>query len=337
MGKLNCEADRAYCITSEENIRYLTGFSGDYGVLAVLPDEQIFFTDARYLELARREMSGIQVRESRTPFESALEQIRHRTETIALELDKLQALRYMQASGLFRRIEDAGPKLAALRCVKTPEEIEKIKAAARATQQVMVDVLPQIREGIREQDLLAEIIYLIYRQGMKPSFAPVVASGENAAIPHATPSMRKFKAGDFLTLDFGAASEGYCADMTRTFAIGNIDAEQKRIYDIVRNVQQSAQETCADGIACADVDAHAREMMGEYAPHFTHGLGHGVGLRIHEAPTLNASSKDVLKTGMVFTIEPGIYIPGAYGVRIENTCIVGEGSLFDFTKELIIF
>ncbi len=198
--------------------------------------------------------------------------------------------------------------------------------------------MPRIQAGISELDVRAELVYQINRQGMDSAFAPIVAAGLNSAIPHATVSGNVLKPGDFLTLDFGCKYNGYCSDITRTFGIGDIDAKLKKIYDIVKIAQQNAMDVASHAKTAPEIDAAARGTIEKagYAEYFAHGTGHGVGLQIHELPVINARAQDVLCDGMVYTIEPGIYMPGLGGVRIEDTYVHGKGGLNKFSKELIL-
>lgn len=225
-----------------------------------------------------------------------------------------------------------------LYAVKTTEEIAKLRMAAGFTQQILVEILPLIRPGIAEIDIAEEIGCKMMRRGLEPAFDTIVASGENGAEPHAVPSGRKFRAGDMITIDLGCKYEGYCGDMTRTFALGFAADEFKIIYETVKNAQKAGLLAVSDGIICRNVDAVSRNIIAEagFGEFFVHGTGHGVGREVHEFPRVNATSDVMLQKNMVITIEPGIYIPCKGGVRIEDTVVVGGGNFFDFTKELII-
>ena len=179
------------------------------------------------------------------------------------------------------------------------------------------------------------------KNGAEIAFDPIVASGENSSMPHALPSDRTFKPGDFITMDYGCKFDGYCSDFTRTVAICEVDKEQQKVYDIVDEAAMRAFPVLAPGAKCADADAAARQYISQqgYGQYFGHGLGHGVGMDIHEAPTLNGSSTDIMQAGMVVTVEPGIYIAGKYGVRIEDLCVITEDGYENYTaapRELII-
>jgi Xaa-Pro aminopeptidase len=195
-----------------------------------------------------------------------------------------------------------------------------------------------IRPDVSEIDIADEIDFQMNKMGLTPSFDTIVASGENGAQPHAVPSDRKLRSGDMITIDLGCKYAGYCGDMTRTFALGNISEDYKKIYEIVKNAQIAGVQAVEDGIICKNVDAVSRGMIQQagFGEYFVHGTGHGVGTQVHEFPRINASSNTVLKRHMVVTVEPGIYIKNIGGVRIEDTVVVGGGNFYDFTKELII-
>lgn len=221
---------------------------------------------------------------------------------------------------------------------KTPEEIEKLRTAAQYTQRILQEVVPLIRPGVSEIEIADEIASKMDALGLKPAFDTIVAGGENGAQPHAVPSRRKFAGGDMVTIDLGCIFEGYCGDMTRTFAIGSVSDDFKNIYEIVKNAQMAGIQAVSDGIICKNVDAAARSLIQKagYGEYFIHGTGHGVGREVHEFPRVNATSETVLKNNMVVTVEPGIYIKNKGGVRIEDTIVVGGGNFYDFTKDLVI-
>ncbi|MEI6101818.1 MAG: M24 family metallopeptidase [Eubacteriales bacterium] len=222
--------------------------------------------------------------------------------------------------------------------VKTPDEIEKLRQAALYTQQILREIVPQIRCGVSELEIAEEIAAKMKALGLEPSFDTIVAGGENGAEPHAVPGNRKFAEGDLITIDLGCKFQGYCGDMTRTFALGQVPPFYKKMYETVKNAQIAGLLAVRDGIICKDVDAVSRKIieLEGWGPNFVHGTGHGVGREVHERPRLNASSEVVLRNNMVVTVEPGIYIKGIGGVRIEDTVVVGGENFFDFTKELMI-
>lgn len=338
------DAADAYFITSEVNVRYASGFTGDSSELLLAKGGAYFFTDSRYTLQAKEELppgthiikTGRDAREAEIAAvlrENGIKSLG--IERANVTLDKFSA--YESAFGAVEYVDISGGLLH-IRMVKDEGEIEKISKAARASEQALESLLPLVKPGISELDIKAELLYRMHMLQMESAFDPIVAGGVNSAKPHARPSSYKLKAGDFLTIDFGCKYEGYCSDMTRTFGIGNIDAELKTIYDIVKIAHEKAAALAEEGAQTTDVDFAARGYIGEkgYGACFGHGTGHGVGLEIHELPVVDPTRETVLKKGMIITVEPGIYVENLGGVRIEDTFAVGRGSLYTFTKELII-
>ena len=235
-----------------------------------------------------------------------------------------------------------GDEIERLRIIKTPAEISLIKKAEDIGCSAFEHILSYIRPGVSERDITLELEYYMKKNGAEAlSFETIVASGVNSSCPHASVSDRKIENGDFVTLDFGCIYQGYCSDMTRTVAVGHINDRQKKIYDTVLSAQLSALENIRAGMTGREADACARNIIDEagFGKNFGHGTGHGVGLYIHELPRVSQSSEDVLDIGMVFSVEPGIYIDGECGVRIEDVVTLTENGLVNLTeapKELII-
>lgn len=335
-------AAQAYFVTSPENVRYLTGFSGTDSEVLVTDSGLFLFTDARYQEQARLDVEdGVQiVITSAAGRLSAVHDALGHTESLGLELDTLPASACSRLLDVMKPAAavDISRQLLILRSRKTAGELACIRRAARATQEVMEVLAGHIHAGMSEFEIRAALLYEISIREMDSAFEPIVAGGPNSAIPHATTSSYRLRNGDFLTLDFGCRCCGYCADMTRTFAVGQVDAQLQTIYDIVEQAQDRAAECAQIGVRADRIDAAARDVIRRhgYAENFGHGTGHGVGLAIHELPVINASSDTVIAEGMVYTIEPGIYVEGLGGVRIEDTCIAGEGSLYTFPRDLVV-
>lgn len=333
----------AYFLTSEENVSYVTGFSGDSSEVLVTRDEVYFFTDARYTKQAEKDIENAYIitttAKERIPTIGDI-LFDNKINRLAIEKSAVTLQQFDAYDDVFDMDEyiDVSDELLQMRAIKQPEELEKIRFAAAGNEKALQALLPNIKIGMRELDIRAELIYQINKQGMDCAFAPIVAAGENSALPHATVSDYKIQSGDLLTLDFGCRYQGYCSDMTRTFAVGNIDEKRKRIYDIVKIAQQTALDAVQQGADAKGIDAAARNYITDagYGDYYQHGTGHGVGLEIHERPVLNANSADVIVEDMVYTIEPGIYIPGVGGVRIEDLCIGRQGNLYKFSKELIV-
>ena len=229
-----------------------------------------------------------------------------------------------------------------LRQLKTPSEIVTMRKAAAITSEAFEAVLPKIRPGMTETELRLEVENIMYRLGAEAlAFNTIIASGENGSLPHAVPGLRKLQKGDMITMDFGAKVGGYCSDMTRTVALGEPSAEMRKVYQTVLRAQTMCEAALAAGRNCFDIDRLARDYIDSqgYAGCFGHGLGHCVGIDIHEDPRLSPGCHDTLKAGMVITVEPGVYLPGVGGVRIENTCLVrenGSEALTTARKELVI-
>ena len=226
--------------------------------------------------------------------------------------------------------------------IKTPEELMAILKASAMGDMCFSHLMGYIKEGMTEIQIAEEIHRVLMSLGAQGlAFDTICVSGPNSCEPHGIPSDRVIRKGDFITLDFGAVVDGYCGDMTRTVVMGHATAEQKKIYHIVLGAQLAALDTVQAGVACVEVDRAARDIIEEagYGEYFVHGTGHGVGRLVHEAPTLNRKSEEILASYMPVTIEPGIYIPGKYGVRIEDLAIVTEFGIINTVnspKDLII-
>lgn len=340
----------AALVLDPANMRYLTCFDGVFdemisAVVVVTHTASRFYTDSRYIEAARTAAAGTpwdvrQQRESLLP-EVCADLHADGTTTLAVESTVSHA-RFMAISDLFHGDVVASEQwVESLRAVKDAGEIEACAKAAALTDRAFDHVLGVIRPGMREIDVALELEMFMRRNGSEGlAFEPIVASGPNSSRPHAGITTRVIVEGDLLTMDFGARVDGYCADMTRTVVIGRADDEQRRIYAAVLAANMAGLEAVRAGTAASDVDAAARVELraAGLEAYFGHGLGHGVGLRVHETPNLNPRSKDVLRAGEVVTIEPGVYLPGFGGVRIEDLVMVREGGhrlLSHSTKDLI--
>ena len=222
-----------------------------------------------------------------------------------------------------------------LRLIKDASELFKMQQAQRIADTAYLKMLPLVKEGASELELKAELEYQMARHGaMKTSFDTIVLFGERAAMPHGEPSQRKLQVGDALLCDFGCVYEGYCSDVTRTVFFGKVSDKAKHAYETVLTAHQMAWDFIGVGKACADADKIARDYIESkgYVGVFGHSLGHGVGVKIHEHPTIGQSSTEIFENGMVFSDEPGIYLPGEFGIRIEDTCYLEDGKLYSTTK-----
>ena len=338
----------AVLITSSENRRYISGFLSSSGAVVVTASAVYLLVDFRYIESAQKSVDkDIKVLEYKN-LPCTLNEIfkDNNIKTIYIERDRVTLKEYENfKSNLNVQIDnekDLSKHLLELRAIKTDGEIKKIIEAQRITEKSYLEVLNYLKPGIEERQIAIELEHLIKKNGAeRVAFDLITISGKNTSLPHGEPSNNIVKAGDFFTFDIGAVFEGYHSDMTRTVAIGYADDEMKEIYDIVLSAHKKACAAIKDGALCSDVDIAARDYIAKkgYGEYFGHSTGHGVGLEIHEMPIVFKTNKTVLKENMIITDEPGIYLPGKFGVRIEDMFKVtknGAKSLADIDKDLII-
>lgn len=326
----------AFLVTQGLNMRYLTGFEGvfDEGINAaclVTVEDARFYTDARYVEAAEAAAAGTRwtVRRAKESLYIELcEELRQEgVETLVMEASAPYGrFKFIseQFAGNVRVVERW---LEDLREVKEPSEVEAIQEAAALADKAFDHIAGFVKPGMTEIDIALEIEFHMRRAGSEGvAFAPLVASGPNAARPHAIASTRKVSQGDLVILDFGARVRGYCSDLSRTVVIGKADERQRGIYDAVLAANEAAIAGMRPGMAGSGIDAIARGVLAErgYGEQFTHGLGHGVGLAVHELPSVGSRSHDGIRAGCVITIEPGVYVPGFGGVRIEDLVYVED-------------
>jgi len=335
----------ALLITSLPNLRYLTGFTGSSGALVLGAGEGLFLTDGRYGEQSRREVEGLERVIANVGLSEPIAQAAARlgARRLGVEADHLTLAahaRLRAAAGAIETIPVDGA-VEHHRRVKDPEELAAIERAQQATDDAFEEVLERMAVGVSEQQVAGLLEQSLRRDGGDAlAFPSVVAFGENAAEPHHQPGHRLLEEGDVVKLDFGALRDGYHADMTRTVAFGAPAAELRKIHDVVREAQQAGIDAVRAGVPAGEVDAAARGVIetAGFGERFTHGLGHGVGLEIHEAPWLRAGLDEPLPAGAVVTVEPGIYVPALGGVRIEDMVeVTDEGCrvLGASTRELI--
>lgn len=334
----------ALLVTNLVNVEYLTGFTGTNGLALVGPGLRVFLTDFRYVEQAAE-----QVGEGWERPEVGRELLPHVFERVAagklafedadVSVRQVGQLREKAADGL--ELVEAGDLVEQLRMVKDPEELEAIAAAARLADDVFDWTMSQGLVGKTERQVALAAENRMRELGAEPSFPSIVAGGPNGALPHAEPGTREIRAGELVVFDWGARLDGYCSDCTRTVATGDLGDAAREVYDLVKAAQQAAFDAVLPGAGGKAVDAIAREMIagGGHGERFGHGLGHGVGVEIHEKPTLSVASEDELAVGNVVTVEPGVYVPGHFGVRIEDLVVVEAGaprSLTAMSKELTV-
>ncbi len=333
-------------ISNGKNIRYISGFTGETGYLYISKERHALITDFRYTYQAEKEAKGYEVItiDSRG-YEEAINDILGEDNVKNLGFESMDML-YDKFIELEEKLNieelvPVGDDISRLRRIKTPKELEYIKHAQAIGDKVFSQILTFIKPGMTELEVAARIEYLLKTNGAEGlSFDAIVASGINSSMPHAEPSHKIIEKGDFLTMDYGCVYNGYCSDMTRTIVIGKASKKQKDIYNTVLKAQLAALEHIRPGIAGKDVDKVARDIINNagYEGSFGHGLGHSLGLFIHENPRLSPSEDDLLEVGMVETVEPGIYIRGFGGVRIEDLVVIREGGYENFTfsdKDLI--
>lgn len=333
-------------ILKPENRRYLSGFTGSSGYLLITGQEAVLITDFRYTEQAKEQAPYFRVVEHGS---SAPDAIRAELESagvkrLAFETDHLTYALYAAFNEKFAPVELIPTEgiVEKIRAVKDEQEIATIRQACAIADAAFLHILGFLKPGISERDVALELEFFMRRQGAKSSsFDIIVASGTRSSLPHGVATDKILQQGDFVKLDFGALYDGYCSDITRTVVLGEPNEQQKHIYNIVLEAQLRALDHLKPGMSGKEADALARDLIREkgYGDQFGHSLGHGLGLYIHEAPRLSALSDDRLEPGMVVTVEPGIYIPGFGGVRIEDDVVItksGIDILTRSTKELVI-
>jgi Xaa-Pro aminopeptidase len=319
-------------ITNLTNIRYLSGFTGSAATCIVLMDKQYFISDGRYDEQSRREVSGFQrVISSESHIEIMSAKKRNLIPNgvkLGYEGDHLPVSRYMELQEQFPTVvwEDCSGVLEALQSVKDEEELQALRTAVEITDVVFEELIPLLKPGVTEKTIANRLVLRFRELAEGEAYAPIVAGGPNSALPHAVPSDRPFQTGDFIVIDAAAKYAGYHADLTRTPVVGSASERHREVYELVKGAQKACIDQARAGIACKDLDSVARDYIkaGGYGEYFNHGTGHGLGLEIHTQPRLSPLSQQVLAVNNVVTVEPGVYIPGWGGVRIEDDILIQE-------------
>ena len=334
-GALVADGLDALLVTHLPNIRYLTGFTGSAGLLLVRPDGTTLITDFRYAVQAPSEAGSAAVVE--IDQKSVWDRLGRLLAGVApgalgIEAQALSVRDAERVAGLTRdRVVPTSDLVERLRAIKSPEEVAAIRAAADLAQAALAEVLPTVRPGLTELEIAATLEAALRRRGSEwHPFPTIVASGPRAALPHARTSPRTVQAGEWLLLDFGAQVDGYCADLTRTVVVGaRADERQRTIYDLVRTAQRRALEHLRAGMTGREGDALARDVIAArgFGEAFGHSLGHGLGLEVHEGPRLAPTADAPLPLHAVVTVEPGIYLPGWGGVRLEDDAYLGPDGM----------
>jgi len=350
--KSKLEVDIAF-ITSPANIFYYTGFLSNPHerfmalVFNMKTNEEILYVPA--LDLAAAEQVAhlqriVPISDEQIPFEVVKNTIGNLAQTAGVEAKALTLSRYLELIGALNvQVTDIQQLINTQRLHKTRDEINQLKVAIHIIEQVMSEGIKKIHIGMTELELVAELEYLMRKFGADgQSFASIILSGENAALPHGHPSMRKIEHGDFVLIDMGVVKDGYCSDITRTFIVGEATDKQREIYDTVLASTLAGIKAAKANIPLKQVDLTARAVIENkgYGDYFNNRVGHGLGIEVHEEPSVHAANNDLITKGMVFTIEPGIYIPNYGGVRIEDNVYINEHGeaevLTTFPRELQI-
>ncbi len=334
-------------VTDETSIFYFTGFPHSEGYLLITPSDSFLLVDFRYIEAADKTVKTSKVVIFSNPYEKVNELLAvNNTEEVLLENDKvtLAAFKSMQSEIKADLVDSSllSDTIRSLRIVKSEDEVIKLKEAQNIAEKAYLEVLQMVKPGITERQIALELEYLMKKYGAERiAFDLITVTGKKTSLPHGVPSDVEVQNGDFITFDIGAVFEGYHSDMTRTVVVGEASDEQKTIYDIVLKAHLEGLKAVKAGVSAFDVDKVCRDIITEhgYGEYFGHGTGHGVGLEIHEEPRVSPKGNTILKPGMIITVEPGIYLPDKFGVRIEDTVLVTEEGFETFAhipKELII-
>ena len=332
----------AALVITASNTFYLSGYESTNCRILITNDKDYFFTDMRYLEEAKNAIGD--------RFEVLLggvEEIKGIADDLGIKAlgveENVSYGEYRSLKELFKGIEFVAvdEAFSKIRAIKTEREISLIKTAQSVTETAFNEILPFIKEDVTEIEIAARLEYIMLKNGCELAFDSIVAFGENGSKPHAHRSERKLRRGEFVTMDFGAKYKGYCSDMTRTVALGAVDERKARAYNAVLEANKLAEKAIKIGEKCCDIDAVARNYLAKFSldKFFSHSLGHSVGVDIHEMPAFSPRCEEVLKEGMIITVEPGVYLEGDFGLRIEDMALVtksGAEILTHADKNLIV-
>lgn len=325
-------------VTGSTNRRYMSGFTGSAGMLLITEDEALLLTDFRYVEQVKQQAPTFTLVQYEQPYKTLNERLmRYRGRRIGFESDRVTVDQLEQMKKAVSGDDGAAADVEwvpvqglveQLRGVKSDEELALMQTAIDIADRAFDYILDVMRPGVTEREIAWKLEVFMREQGAESmSFPPIVASGPNGALPHARPSDKPLAAGEFVTLDFGCVWQGYCSDMTRTVFIGNPSEDDRALYDLVLRAQEAGVRAVKPGVVAKDVDAVARKIIADagYGAYFGHGLGHGIGLDVHEEiPRLSKHGEVVLAPRMVASVEPGVYLPGRGGIRIEDLVVVTE-------------
>lgn len=326
-------------ISSYANIFYYSGFTSEDARLILTPGKRILITDSRYFIQAKMQAPDFQIADSREGLEKIFAELG--IKELGFEEEYLTYAEFEGLKSLHVPLKPMQKEISAPRRIKDAVEIKKIHAAEQLGDAAFSHILSFLHAGLTEREVALELEYFMRKNGAsKLSFDTIVASGVRSAMPHGVASDKEIEIGDFVTMDFGCVLDGYCSDMTRTVVVGKASQRQKEIYAVVKKAQEAALSAIACGMLCSQIDEIARRVIGEagYGENFGHSLGHSVGIEIHESPNFSPKCQEVITNGHVITVEPGIYIEGLGGVRIEDVIAVQNGNVRNLTaspKEFI--
>ena len=334
-------------IQNPVNRFYLSGFRSSAGMIVLTENKAVLLVDFRYFEKAKKTVQNMEVVLANNFFANAKEMLEtENIKKILPETDFINLDSFERMQKAFEGIEVSNDNslsqtISSLRQIKSAEETKCIKKSQGITDNAFAHILNFIKAGVTEREVALELEFFMRKTGSEGvAFDTIAVSGKNSSLPHGVPTEKPLENGDFLTMDFGAVYNGYCSDMTRTVAVGYVTDEQQKVYDTVLKAQLSALKEIGPNKVCKEIDKIARDIINaEYEGCFGHGLGHSVGLEIHENPALNTRDETLLKAGVIMTVEPGIYIPDKFGVRIEDMVLITDTSYENLTKspkELII-
>lgn len=338
----------AALLTSRVSRRYISSVDIEEGFVLITREKAYYLTDFRYIEKANNSNIPFEI-VCYNKHEETINEIicKNKIINLSLEAENItvsKAKKFKKSlSGCTLDLSGSLDKaISSLRLIKSTEEIDKIKQAQKIADKAFYHILPFLKQGVTERDAALELEFFIRKNGAEGiSFDIIFASGANGSMPHAIPTDKKIQKGDLVVMDFGAKFDSYHSDMTRTIAMGSVTPEQEHVYNTVLTAQKAALKSVKDGVECSKVDEIARQIIEHagFGSNFGHSTGHGVGLQIHENPRLSSASTETLKSNMIVTIEPGIYIEGKFGVRIEDMVLVtkdGCDIMSEITKDLIV-
>ena len=337
----------ALLLTGESNCFYATGFLGE-GVTVVTKQGAYYITDSRYTEAAEKTIGAaakVWEMSRENPMSALIRRALEEAgaEKVGFEEEVMTVAQHKVFSEkLSCELLPASKLLTSLRGSKDEEEIARLVAAQKIAEGALALLLKEIRIGMTEKEIAARLQYLMVSAGAeKLSFDTIVASGPNSSMPHAVPTERKIQKGDFITIDFGCVYQGYCSDTTRTVVVGEVSEEQRTVYNIVLEAQKAGIAAARAGVSGKDIDGAAREVIekADYGKYFGHSFGHSLGIDFHESPNASPTNEEPMPVGAVISAEPGIYLPGKFGVRIEDVLVLGEdgcGNITTFPKDLLV-